>query len=313
LTVSRCRFPAGLLAVALLAPAACSLEEITVVDVEDVVVAEVYVNLDPDSTVSRVWAYLHRTVGTGSSGDELAGAAIRVSRPDGLTLALRDTLMDLCVALGPETPAGACFVADSADVVRLRPGDVLELEVDLPDGGTLSSGTQVPASFDLEGVAPVCRLAPDAIMPLSWSVARGAWSYLNQASIRGLPTALAAEGIEFDQDPFFLLGLAISETDTTTAFPSEFGLFDRFSLDADVSLRLQRGLPEGVEAEVSISAVDANYVNWVRGGNFNPSGQVRVPSVRGDGTGVFASSVIRRFEVSVTDDTAAGLPDCPTE
>lgn len=38
-----------------------------------------------------------------------------------------------------------------------------------------------------------------------------------------------------------------------------------------------------------IAAGDRNYVNWLRGGRFNPSGMIRVPSVHGDGTGVFGS------------------------
>jgi hypothetical protein len=64
-----------------------------------------------------------------------------------------------------------------------------------------------------------------------------------------------------------------------------------------------------------ISATDRNYVNWVRGGNFNPSGVVRVPSVGGDGIGVFASTVTRTFEVVVNPDPAGGLftaPACPS-
>ncbi|HAW90536.1 MAG TPA: hypothetical protein DCX61_07725, partial [Gemmatimonadetes bacterium] len=57
-------------------------------------------------------------------------------------------------------------------------------------------------------------------------------------------------------------------------------------------------------------AVEGNFVNWQRGGNFNPSGQVRVPSLRGDGTGVFGAAVNRGFDV-VSSDQASALPDCP--
>ncbi|NIR36178.1 MAG: hypothetical protein GWN02_08535, partial [Gemmatimonadetes bacterium] len=97
-----------------------------------------------------------------------------------------------------------------------------------------------------------------------------------------------------EDDPLYLLGLSVSVADTTITFPSEFGVFNRLDLDQDVAVRLQRGLPAGVSAEVTITAVDRNYVNWARGGSFNPSGQVRVPSLRGDGTGVFGSTVGRR-------------------
>ena len=63
---------------------------------------------------------------------------------------------------------------------------------------------------------------------------------------------------------------------------------------------------------MSIAAADRNYVNWVRGGNFNPSGQVRVPSVRGDGTGVFAATVVRSLRVFAAPPGAPyDLPLCP--
>jgi len=52
-------------------------------------------------------------------------------------------------------------------------------------------------------------------------------------------------------------------------------------------------------AAVTIAAADRNYVNWERGGNFNPSGAVRVASIRGGGTGVFGSMVPLTFTVTV--------------
>src|SRR5690606_38046307 len=110
---------------------------------------------------------------------------------------------------------------------------------------------------------------------IHWTSSEGAWAYVNETTITGLADALAPEGIEAD-DPLYLLGLSISGADTTIVFPSEFGVFDRFDLDQDLAVRLQRGLPDGTEAAVSIAAVERNYVNWARGGSFNPSGQVRV-------------------------------------
>ena len=112
------------------------------------------------------------------------------------------------------------------------------------------------------------------------------------------------------EDPLKLLGLSISDQDTTIVFPSEFGIFDRFDLNQDLATRLQDGLPPSTTAQVSITAVEGNFVNWARGGNFNPSGQVRVPSLRGDGTGVFAATVSRGFLV-VSSEQAGPLPDCP--
>jgi hypothetical protein len=116
-------------------------------------------------------------------------------------------------------------------------------------------------------------------------------------------------GIDPPSDPLRLFGLAISNTDTTIAFPAEFGVFDRFDADLTETLAaIQGGLPPGVEAEVVIAAADRNYVNWERGGAFNPSGFVRVPSVFGDGTGVFAAILPRSF--FLTTAAVPSLPPC---
>ena len=86
------------------------------------------------------------------------------------------------------------------------------------------------------------------------------------------------------------------------------GVFERFELDRDVALALQRGLPSGASADIVVAAGDENYVNWVRGGNFNPSGQIRVPSLVGDGTGVLGSLVTRTVTVLTQ---SPGYPVCP--
>ena len=153
-------------------------------------------------------------------------------------------------------------------------------------------------------------MEPDTPLEVRWTRSAGAWAYVNETSINGLPAALAPENIEVEEDPLYLLGLSISASDTTVVFPSEFGVFDRFDLEQDLALRLQRGLPGGTDAQVTIAAVERNYVNWVRGGNFNPSGQVRVSSLRGDGSGVFGAAVLRRFSV-VAESPPSVRPDCP--
>ena len=38
-------------------------------------------------------------------------------------------------------------------------------------------------------------------------------------------------------------------------------------------------------------------MNWARGGNFNPSGLIRIPSVFGDGTGFFGTATQRSLNV----------------
>ena len=51
-----------------------------------------------------------------------------------------------------------------------------------------------------------------------------------------LTEALAPQGIAVEEDPLYLLGISVSEEDTTVVFPTEFGVFDRFDLDRDLAL-----------------------------------------------------------------------------
>jgi hypothetical protein len=93
-------------------------------------------------------------------------------------------------------------------------------------------------------------------------------------------------------------------------FPTDYGLFDRFDEDKHaVLLAIRDGLPVNVRAEVIVAAADNNYVNWVRGSNFNPSGLVRISSIQGDGTGVFGSLVPRDGEMR-TGPGGGNLPLC---
>lgn len=289
----------------------CDLEEVAVVEVENVVIAEIYVDLSSDPAENIARAFLHRTVGSeGDQLDELIDAVVTVSRADGLTFALAPAALDQCLESSPELEPGACFIAE-AEVAALSPGDLIEVRVDLPDGGVIEGAARLPGAFELDGVPATCWLPPNTLMEVGWSRAQSAWAYVNETSIRGLPDALADEGIFLDDDPLYLLGLSISDTDTSITFPSEFGVFNRLDLEQDVAVRLQQGLPADVTAEVTITAVDRNYVNWARGGQFNPSGQVRVPSLRGNGSGVVAATVGRRFLVISTSTPDVGTPMCP--
>ncbi|MBM4183016.1 MAG: hypothetical protein FJ207_02190 [Gemmatimonadetes bacterium] len=288
---------------------ACDLEEITVIDFVDVVVAEVYVTVGDTPADNRALAFLHGTAAGGAPDSEtFDDARVRITRgTDTLNLTLG--LVTECVDSLPKGASGSCFL-DGGLASALAPGDALDLSIRLGDGRTLLGAARIPGNFQLEVIGPSCRLPPDTLMALRWTRSQGAWAYVNETEIHGLPAALASEGIEVEDDTLYLLGLSISATDTTVIFPSEFGVFDRFGLDQDIAVRLQKGLPNGTDAGVSVTAVDRNYVNWVRGGNFNPSGQVRVASLRGDGTGMFGAAVTRQFTVVATS-APGGPPDCP--
>jgi len=289
--------------------AACELEEITVIDFVDVVVGEIFVTVGDTPADNRIRGFLHGTAAGGTPDSEtFDGALVRIVRgADTLDLTL--AAVTECTDSLPAGASGSCFL-DGGTAATLQPGDALELSVVLADGRMLLGAARIPGDFQLDGVGASCRLVPDTLLALSWTPSQGAWAYVNETQINGLPAALAAEGIEVEDDPLYLLGLSISAADTTVVFPSEFGVFDRFGLEQDLAVRLQRGLPDGTDARVSVTAVERNYVNWVRGGNFNPSGQVRVASLRGDGTGVFGAAVSRQFTVFASN-AAGGPPDCP--
>lgn len=165
---------------------------------------------------------------------------------------------------------------DPVRAIEVLPGVVstsdfsAAFEVALADGGRLEGASRVPGSFRLPGYPEQCTIRPDTLLPMRWSRSEGSWAYVNETAIFGLPGALRGEGITVEDDPLYLLGLSVSDADTTIVFPSEFGAFNRLDLDRDLAVRLQRGLPRGTRAEITITAVDRNYVNWARGGGFNP-------------------------------------------
>lgn len=291
----------------------CELEEVALVEAQDVVVAEILLQLSDDEGRSdHLTAFLHRTLagGTGASRP-VSGARVTVRRVDGLEVEMAETALETCVVTLPVDGQGTCLWAPPETAGRFRPGERLEVEVSLGDGGRLVGALNVPGSFDLllESLGQRCSVEPEVPLEIRWTQSVGASVYVNETLIYGLGDALAGQGIEVDEDPLYLLGLSASAKDTTIVFPGEFGIFDRFDLDQGLALALQRGLPAGAEADVSIAAAEDNYVNWVRGGNFNPSGQVRIPSLRGDGTGMFGAVVVRGIHI-VADSSTVGLPRC---
>ena len=298
------------------AASGCELREITLTEPERAVVAEAYVRVEAPSVpggrgTGRASVLLHETLGpTGGSGT-VPGARVVVTRSrDGLEVGFEEVTLESCVIATPVEGSGTCYLPEPESVIaELGPGDRLELRITLADGRALESETVVPGAFELRNVSSgdTCALSPGRQSGIVWSSSAGAWAYVSDTFVSGLAPIL---GTELVDDPLYLLGLSVSAHDTTIAFPGEFGLFARGELDQEVSLTLQRGLPAGTSAAVTVAAVDRNWVNWARGGNFNPSGVVRVPSVRGAGTGVFAAGVLHEFEV-VGGDPGAQLPACP--
>ena len=296
----------------------CALVEVTVAESEDVVIVEsqLTVNLEDDGTTGLfVYAYLHRTL-SADRADEVEGASVRVSGRSGavVQLAVADS-GGACLTYNENEPnmdVGSCYAA-SVSPSPFAPREIVELEVVLADGRTLSGASQIPDAFSFVGLTREggqCRLEPDTNYRFRWTEAAGTWSYLSDAWIEGLPEALAGRGVNAP-DSLYLTGFAIGEKDTDVLFPGEYGLFD-FGDEADTDLLriLDDGLPGGSRAEVAFAATDRNWVNWARGGNFNPSGIIRIPSVFGDGTGFFGTATQRVLKVMAEPDGDGMPPLC---
>ncbi|CAN5714277.1 hypothetical protein BH23GEM9_BH23GEM9_33680 [soil metagenome] len=289
---------------------ACELAEIVVAFPTDIVVAEVILRADaPVQT-----AYLHRTTSELGSA-RVFDARVKVrEQGTGREIVFQAEEDSLCIssAVTPPPPSiGTCYVArGQRDMVRA--GGVYALEITLADGDRLTGITTVPGAFEIVRPALAeCSLAAMTSLELMWTRSAGAWVYIGETRIPGLIEALglADPSIPPGQDAVELLGLSIGGADTTLVFPGEFGLFDRFDDElVPVLLAIRDGLPAGLDAEIVVLAADRNYVNWVRGGTFNPSGTVRLPSVAGGGTGVFGSMVIRRLNASTA--VPAGFGSC---
>ena len=304
----------------------CALTEVTVTESEDVVIAETQltINLQNDGGTSlNVYAYLHRTL-SGERADEVEGAIVRVSGASNAVVHL-EAADSGGVCLAPlrkeddeeeddefEPDIGSCYRASVAPS-PFSPGETLELEIVVPDGRTLTGVSQVPDDFDFIGLTHEdgsCRIEPDTNYRFNWTEAAGTWSYLSDAWIEGLPEALAGRDVEAP-DSLYLTGFAIGAKDTDILFPGEYGLFNLGEgANADLLRILDDGLPGGASAEVAFAATDRNWVNWARGGNFNPSGLIRIPSVFGDGTGFFGTATQRKLTVSAEPGGEGKPPLC---
>jgi hypothetical protein len=262
---------------------------------------------------------LHRGLVDGRSGGA-PDARVMVRTPDGEEKVFVLADLEACVD-PPVTGQGidhlvagsSCFVWAGDGEVRpyswVLPGGTYELHVETPRGERLRGRTTVPGDFQL-WLPDTCTLPPGTQLPLSWSVSSAAWVYLVSMEVRGLRAALEGSGIEDVPDPLELLGLSISERDTTMLVPANVGLFERVRYDAELMRLLQWGFPPGVVVQLTVLSADRNFVNGVRGGAFNPSGSVRVSSVVGDGVGVFGSVVARHMLVFV-DQGRQGSATCP--
>lgn len=313
---------AALTVAALGASGACELVEVEVAKPDDVVVAETMVVLasggNPEYAMSA-FALLHRTY-QGTTVAPVDGAAVRLTNQDGRTTTLvAEPRGYLCLHYDTlswdatrDLSGAACYRAAETET-PFAPGDRLTLEIVLADGGVLEGASQIPFSFsmpELRLADGMCGMRPETQQRVDWTPSDGAWAYKSEARITGHEPG---GGFGPNADSLDLDLLAIGREQTGLVFPRSFGLSEYLdsTYDRDLILKLRDGLPAGASARLAVTAIDRNWMNWTRTSGISFSGNVRIPSVFGDGTGAFATGVRRQFAVTVGDD--GGLPACGPE
>jgi hypothetical protein len=283
--------------------AACTLAEVITPEADDLLVVEAV--LRPDLNVQRL--LLHSSLTADVAGAE-QGARVVVRSAAGREIVFVETRQnDLCLDSAPVGRV-ACYLSPAREGAWVRPGEEYQLRIETRDGRLAYARTQVPGDFRLRVPATelrgLCHLPPDTPLPLVWSRSVGTWAYISELEISGLRAALVGRVPGEIPDRISLTGLAISEADTSMVLPRDFGIFQRTQFDQPLLVALRDGLPLGTAANLVLAAVDRNYVNAVRGGSFNPSGRVRIPSVGGDATGMFGSMIIRTLQIEVRQPAA---------
>ncbi len=290
--------------------AGCELDAVTTAEPRDLLVVEAV--LRPDRQFQEI--LLHRTLrGTLVPGE--TDARVRVKTGDGREIPFVRAGREACLSgdsqllRGSDTLRVDATCYQSLDGDWVVPGETYELLVETAGGERLRGTTRVPGTFDLRGFERAlrdretgdrsCFLPPATTLGMAWSPAPGAWAYLTEMEVFGLRRVLGPTGIVDIPEPLRLLGVSVSEADTTVLVPTEVGVFDRFSRHQELLRAIQGGFPNEVQVHLVVAAADRNFVNAVRGGGFNPSGAVRVSSVVGDGVGLFGSMVTRRLVVEV--------------
>lgn len=307
--------PSALACVLALATIGCELTEITLAEPGDMVVAEVLIQLSDTGVLAS--ALLYATQGSKDPG-RVRDARVWLTPEGEEPVELPRVNPSACLEFRPRAPVtqAACYASASA-LAHLGPGRNVDLRISLPDGAEIFGSTRTVGGFDVVGKErmgrgpgglPLCYLAPETRYALTWTPAEGAWGYIIESWIHGLPEALAPEGIETNQDPLLLIGVSLAASDTTIIFPSQVGLAERIDDNNQVLLALQDGLPAGASATIYVAAADRNFVRWFRGASFNPVGTERISSLTGDGYGYFGATTVRG--IAVTTTPSSGAPAC---
>lgn len=302
----------------------CELVEVEVAAPDDAVVAEVMVLLtsgeaEGDGFGLSASALLQRTR-RGSGVQPVDGATVRIANQDGREVVLLPEPRGwLCIGVDSlqwgwrqDETGTFCYRSERTET-PFQPEDQLALNVGLPDGSELTGASQVPSGFsmpELRLADGVCAMLPETQQRIDWTPSQGAWGYKSEVRIDGLA---ADDGDGLRADSVHLELLALGREETGLVFPKAFGLSEYLDgpYSRELILSLRDGLPVGASAVFAVTAIDRNWFNWTRNSSFTFSGVVRIPSVFGDGSGVFATGIRRRFDVMVGD--AVEAPACGPE
>lgn len=303
------------IAAAAVLAAGCGLTEVATEPGDDVVVVEAVLRTD----LARQQVLLHRSL-QGQLAGAVPGAQVTVQGPGGVQHRLVESTG--CYRIDPAYAnadsldfEGSCYASPPTDTAWVRPGATYDLTVRTQDGRVIRGRTHLAGDFAVPSIpqtlvsfgVPICELAPNSTFTLLWTRAAGAAGYLADLRISGLRGALGTS--EFNvPEPLELRGVSVSDTDTTIVLPTEFGVFERFVYDDRLLAAIAHGFPQGIRLDLVLAAADINWVDSMRGGNFNPSGLIRISTVVGDGVGVFGSMVVKRAEILVQERTP--VPDC---
>ena len=304
-------------AIAALLPllAACQLDW-TQVDEEVLLVASVtaILTVDPmDSTVQStdVFALLIRD----AIDHQVPEASVRIVGSSGRTLQLEELpdtseacLMDL--GWGKATGTGTCYIA-SVPSAYFAPLEELSLRVATPDGKQLSGASTIPGLFTPSHLSLQdgrCRATPETNYKIDWNPVERGWAHIAEAEFTGL-----RRNLWDNPDPLYLTAawMAAPSYRSEMAFPRKL-IEDGVTFNArKAARRLEAGLPWGVTVDLAIAAIDRNWANWIRPGQVHPGGDVPVPSVFGDGTGLFGTAVRWTATIESRDaEEETGLVDC---
>ena len=293
-----------------LAAGACDLTEVTITELEPNVVVEAYAHIRPAGG-GTIFALLHGSVGVPDKNPDGPEAVVRVLAEDGAAVLLAEAADELCIH-GDVPPDAAdprrCYAA-TVNPSFVQPSDHLVLQVDVEGGGRIEGGTQVPAAFDLmqPNGGGVCTVATGAL-DFTWTQSEGTWYYVTSIELSGIAPDLLSLGVQDPVDSVIVSAIGVSQSDTAVVYPDDFFLDvdeDDFDYTAELNAVIDEGMQPHWVASAYITAIDRNYTNWIRGGGFHPSGTIRVPSLRGAGTGVFGSSVV------LTQRIAGDPSGCP--